>query len=104
MGEGTARSLGVQSLMRDMGLKYDVVISLDSSAAKSMAGRQGIGRVRHMETKWLWVQQAVRDGRIKIKKISGTDNPADVPTKFLTAKQMNRVLNPIGIYVGKRSN
>ena len=43
--------------------------------------RQGLGNVRHLDTHTLWIQQAVRCGRIEIKKVLGEQNPADILTK-----------------------
>ena len=43
--------------------------------------RQGLGKFRHIDTHTLWAQQAVRSGRFKLKKIKGTENPADLLTK-----------------------
>ena len=45
--------------------------------------RQGLGRLRHIETPSLWVQQKVRTGAIELRKIRGDANPADMFTKFL---------------------
>ena len=39
--------------------------------------------MRHMEVKWLWLQEEVRRGRVKVSKVLGTQNPADVLTKFM---------------------
>jgi|GEM_PF-3583062 len=43
--------------------------------------RQGLGKLRHLDTHTLWVQQAVRSRRIQLLKIAGEVNPADVFTK-----------------------
>ena len=36
-----------------------------------------------MEVKELWLQELVKNGRIKLNKIRGDSNPADVMTKYL---------------------
>ncbi len=53
----------------------------DSSAAIGICSRQGLGKVRHLDTYTLWIQQAVRTGRVHLKKVRGDVNPADVFTK-----------------------
>ena len=58
-------------------------VLVDSSAAKGFASKRGVGKVRHMEVKWLWLQEDVRRGRVKVSKVLGTQNPADVLTKFM---------------------
>ena len=54
---------------------------LDSSAAKSMACRAGTGRTRHIDVKYLWLQQMVKDRKLEMRKIKGTENPVDILTK-----------------------
>ena len=74
--------LGYQSLLRDFGMELPVRIWTDSSAAIGISSRQGLGKLRHVDTHLLWVQQAVRQQRLQLRKVAGTSNPADVFTKF----------------------
>ena len=76
--KAAAEGIGLQSILRHLGFETSVEVYTDSSAAKSIASRIGVGKVRHIHTKLLWIQEAVRDGRIKLTKISGGHNPADV--------------------------
>jgi hypothetical protein len=48
-----------------------------------MTARLGVGKVRHIEVKYLWVQEKVRERILSIKKISTDDNRADMMTKAL---------------------
>ena len=102
--EGASKGHGVKSLMEDLGWQVELVLKTDSSAAKGMAKRQGIGKVRHVETKYLWIQRAVRQGRIQIRKVRGDENPADVGTKYLSAAQIMEALKPFGIVLEQRQN
>ena len=76
--------MGIESLFVDMGWKPTVVPELytDSNAAKAIASRRGLGRTRHLEVRKIWIQSAIEDKRIKIKKVAGTENPADPLTKL----------------------
>ena len=78
---GTGQGLGYQSLLRDMGLELPLRLWTDSSAALGICSRQGLGKLRHIDTHTLWAQQAVRSGRVAVKKIPGERNPADLLTK-----------------------
>ena len=69
--KAASEGIGLQSIPRDLGFETSVEVYTDSSAAKSIASRIGVGKVRHIHTKLLWIQEAVRDGRIKLTKISG---------------------------------
>ena len=81
--KAAAEALGMQSLAADLGWQTKVQIRVDSSAAQAMASRLGLGKVRHMEVRHLWVQNAVNRQRFTLRKVSGKINPADVLTKPL---------------------
>jgi hypothetical protein len=76
-----AEALGFQSVLRDLGVEAKVTVLTDSSAAKSMACRVGIGRTRHVDVKYLWLQQLVKERLLDLRKVKGTENPADIFTK-----------------------
>jgi hypothetical protein len=84
--KGASFSLGTQSLLRDMGIHAEVHMYTDSSAAKGIASRRGLGKVRHIEVNQLWLQDQVLSGKITLTKIAGTDNCADILTKHASAK------------------
>jgi hypothetical protein len=70
MGEETeaAELLGLQSLASDLGCEWNARVLIDSSAAKSMASRIGLGRVRNLEVRYMLVQ-GVQKGRLLLKKL-----------------------------------
>jgi len=78
---GCAEGLGIQSLLQDLGWRAEVKVWTDSTTAKAVASRRGLGKLRHVELKFLWVQEVVRNGRIKIGKVWGEKNVADHLTK-----------------------
>ena len=53
----------------------------DSSTAKAVANRQGLGKLRHVELKWLRVQDMVKEEKVQLKTVKGTENVADNLTK-----------------------
>ena len=81
--KGSSVGMGVQSVIRDMGVHYKLQVLTDSSAAKGIASRRGLGRVRHIEVNQLWVQEKVADGSVDLTKISGEDNISDSMTKHV---------------------
>ena len=93
---GSAEGLGLAALAEDLGWKAEVVVWTDSSAAKGVTGRRGLGRLRHVELKWLWVQEAVKTGRIKVKKVLGVENVADHLTKPKTRAEVEGLLARVG--------
>ena len=55
----------------------------DSSAARGIVHRQGVGRIKHLATRMLWVQEVTRNGLCSVKAVSTVFNPADLGTKPL---------------------
>ena len=100
MVEGVLRAVGMKNVGREIdldGVDLEMTLATDSSAAKGFVSRRGGGRMRHMEVRWLWLQEEVRKGRVKMEKIAGKINPGDVITKYLTWKEIEGKLNEIGI-------
>ena len=79
-------ALGYQSLLRDVGHELPVRVWTDSTATIGICGRQGLGKLRHIDTHYLWVQQRVRDKTFELYKVKGEDNPADLFTKHLVSR------------------
>ena len=88
--------LGHQSIMQDFGLKTPVRVWTDSSAAIGISTRSGLGKLRHLETHTLWVQEKVRTGAIEVRKVRGDVNPADLFTKHLPSK--DKIHQLVGLF------
>ena len=84
---GSGHGLGYQALLADLGIAAPLRIWTDSSAALGICSRQGLGKLRHLDTHTLWVQQAVRSRRIELKKVLGEENPADLLTKHSLSRE-----------------
>ena len=83
----------MQSLMTDLGLKVQVHLFTDASAAIGIASRQGLGRIRHLATTDLWLQQRVKSGDVVVHKVMGEVNPGDLMTKPLDGHRMLELLS-----------
>ena len=79
--KGATEALGMQAFLKDLGHDVKLHITSDATAAIGMVKREGLGRVRHLATADLWVQQRVRSGDIAVSKVPGADNPSDICTK-----------------------
>jgi hypothetical protein len=76
-------------LAKEVGFCNIVHVGTDSSAAKSFVSRRGLGKMRHLEIRDLWLQKEVNEGRVKVSKVKGTENPADLMTKILGIKDID---------------
>jgi hypothetical protein len=84
MVEGTTRAIGLKSMLSELGIVVQGPVQLysDASAARSFASRRGVGRMRHLETRHLWLQGEVAGQRVAIRRVAGEVNPADLLTKY----------------------
>ena len=95
--KATGIALGYQALLRDLEVKLPVRVWTDSTASMGICGRQGLGKLRHIDTRSLWVQQKVRSGAVELRKVRGEVNPADLFTKHLSsAERVESLLNLLG--------
>ena len=47
----------------------------DAAAARGLALRSGSGAIKHMDTRYFWLQQKEKNQELRIEKIRGTVNP-----------------------------
>jgi len=94
---GAAELLYLCGLAKFFGWHVDPVLKMDSSGARGIAGRQGVGKVRSLETRVLWLQQKVRERAITIGAVPGAQNPADIGTKCLDVRKLRTFAADCGI-------
>ena len=80
-------ALGQQGLLRDLACDLPVRVWTDSSAALGIRSRSGLGKLRHLETHTLRVQEKVRVKAFQLLKVRGEVNPADLSTKHLSSRE-----------------
>ena len=73
----------------DIDVKFKVMT--DSSTAKSISQRLGVGKLRSIEIRTLWIQEIFQKKELHIAKVPGSENFSDIGTEPLSA----RVLYPL---------
>ena len=63
-------------------------VDAESSAALAIANRKGAGELRHIHVSSLWVQEK-QDHELEFRKVLGTENPADLMTKYLVRDKVD---------------
>ncbi len=77
---GLTEALGVCSLCTDWHSAFPVQCFCDSSAARGIALRTGVGKMKHLQVRQLWVQEQVRLNRASVAWIPRGRNTADAFT------------------------
>ncbi len=74
-----------------------VEIYVDNAAARQLAHKEGVGRIRHLDLKLLFAQRLVKEKRLVVKPINGLANPADMFTKGLPRHLLLKHCEAIGL-------
>ena len=93
---GAAEGLGMQSMMADLGVTTQVRVWTDSNAAKAIASRRGLGKTRHVELRYLWLQEMTKSGRVNMRRIPGEQNLADHLAKEKAWHQIEMLIRGVG--------
>ena len=106
MIDGVQKVKWAATVSRELGI--DVIsqiirVKTDSDAARSFVNRRGLGRMRHVEVRDLWLQEEVREGKVVVERIPGEEDPADLMTKFVRTDEAAERLRRMGMtwLVGK---
>ena len=92
-------SLGAVAMAADMAKVVKLRVRVDATASKAIASRRGVGRVRHLHTQVLWVQEAVARPELTIVKVPEVENPADMGMKHFAQKEMHECLRRAGYHI-----
>ena len=97
--KAAAEGLGVQAGIHDLGDELDLEVCTDSSAALGIGLRRGLGKLKHVESRYFWLQHAVHNKRLSLRKEGTKTNRADPFTKYLDRETLERHLTAIGFVV-----
>ena len=79
--KGLSEAIGIWEVMHEtMGIQPAITLYVDSSACKGMVLRHGVGKVKHLTTKQIWVQGAVQVYGVEVVKVPREQNVADMLT------------------------
>ena len=95
--KGASQGLGLQSLAADLGIHLGLTILTDATAAIGICRRRGLGKVRHLATADLWIQDRLRRKDFELVKVAGADNPADMLTKHVDKATMVKHMSKLGL-------
>ena len=60
------------------------VLAIDAKATEHILHRQGIGKLKHIDVAYLWVQDEIRSQRVPERRVRSEENVADLGTKPLS--------------------
>ena len=97
ISKGAAQGLGLQTITKDLGIQRSLVVLTDATAAIGICRRRGLGKVRHLATADLWVQDRIRKGDFTLVKVADAENPADMLTKHVGKSLFTKHMAALGL-------
>ena len=95
--KATSEGLGFMSLMKDFGMTMHGEVRSDASAALGIIARNGLGKLRHIDTSYLWIQQVSAEKKMTFGKVDGKLNPAGLMTKNLAKEDSEKHCRRMGV-------
>ena len=86
----TCEALGFITLVQDMGKEVKSRLHMDANAAQGIIDRQGLSKVRHLDSNTLWLQEQMARDAVPLIKVPGPYNCADLMTKHVPAALIRR--------------
>ena len=98
---GMSRFLGLVNLARELRGEAWGQLShcVDASACKSLIMKTGVGGIKHVEAKYLWIQEAVEKKKIKVHNIARAKNVADALASFSPGPTLRKQLTDMQCHV-----
>ena len=90
--KGTSQALGLGSMGEAFGDHLHIGLRSDASAAIAISQRIGFGKLRHIQTQFLWLQERVSRKDLALEKVVGATNPADMITKHVSRELLDKHL------------
>ena len=94
---GAMQGLGLQSLCVDLGISTNLRILTDAAAAVGICRRRGLGKIRHLATADLWVQDRLKKKDFELVRVPEVDNPADILTKHVESALLRKHMLRLGL-------
>ena len=79
-----------------------IKLKVDSSSAKQLSERRGVGQTRHIQAKFLWLQDKVAEKELSLEKVKGPENDSDLVTKVQVKKTIQEHLARMGFTLASR--
>ena len=87
MLKAACEGLNLKYLLEEIGEVRELHLRGDSSASHGTLQRLGSGRVKHLQTRQLWLQEKVYAGEVSVEKIARKINWADSLTHAWTVAE-----------------
>ena len=86
LATGIAEGMVTKHLLQELGHEVILMNHVDSQSAKAWASKRGLGRMKHVMLKYMFVQGVVEKKLTNLVYINTKQNKADLMTKCFTSE------------------
>ena len=83
-------------MAKDFGIAMMVHVWMDATADQAIGSRRGLGKVKHIDTVFLWCQDLINRKAITVGKKHTSENLADILTKPVNSFTLNKFIREMG--------
>ena len=94
---GISEATHLVHVIGEMGFETQMVLKIDAAAARGVLHRQGVGKLKHLSVKTLWLQAFVKRGALRVEQVGTKDNKADLGTKTLSEPRLRELRHLLGM-------
>ena len=76
-----SESKGIVSLSRDLRYELKPVLATDANATEHILHRQGIGKLKHIDVAYLWMQDEITSKRLRVRRVKSKENVVALGTR-----------------------
>ena len=70
--KGSTELIGMGSASEDFGKREELSLRIDATACSAIIHRTGVGKVRHLDARRLWIQEKANSGEISCRRLVGS--------------------------------
>ena len=88
--------MATQELLKSWGINAKLHMYTDSTAALGTCNSLGLGKSRHIQTRFLWIQEKLAERAFELFNNDAKLNTADICTKALASEAVESHLKAMG--------
>jgi hypothetical protein len=101
VAEASKELIWLKNFLEELGKEQvDCALFCDNQSAIHLAKNPVFhSKTKHIQLRYHFIREKINDGTLKLKKIKGTENPADMLTKVVTLEKLKLCIASTGLQV-----
>lgn len=91
--------VGLMQLLQNFGVEMNGIVATGSTAAIFISSRLGLGRRQDVKVQYLWIQEKLQEGFLRLEKVHTKSNLADLMTTSLKKEDAMTHMKAMGLII-----